>query len=545
MEPNRSRLETLFRHAALACAAITVLFGGIVLLGWALDVSPLTRLSPVFPAVVPLVAVGFVLAGTALALLVQEPVTRARRAAATATAALALLIGLGAAFENASGFSLGIDGLFFARTLAGLPTANPGRPGLESSISFVLLGASLVALPWVPARRQRWIQYLVLAVGTLSFLRLVAYVYGTVHPDTNIDGTPGSSPLHTILAFVILSLGVLMARPSAGFLKLLCAPTEGGRVARLLLPAALALPVLLGFIRVEGQMLGIYSLPTGSALAAVLNVVALSGLVWWTARVLHRNDQQRSTLEAERGRLLKSEQHKSEQLGLAIREAHHRIKNNLQSITDLLSLELMSAEAAPAQGVLRDTIDRVQAIATVHDLLSQEEDLRFVNLRDVVERVVPVVLRSHGLTEQAVTTRVDVDELQVPSRAATTLALLLNELTSNCAKHAFRARGHGLLEIRLRRLGGEIELSVGDDGPGLPPDFLLSRDADVGLQIVQTLAESTLGGTMRLVSNDGLRVEVRFPEPVHDPDRARTAAFEAGSARAPGGPAYTQPLTRV
>jgi len=122
---------------------------------------------------------------------------------------------------------------------------------------------------------------------------------------------------------------------------------------------------------------------------------------------------------AERARLLESEQRKSEQLKLAIREAHHRIKNNLQAISDLLYLELGSGSAKAPPDVLRESVERIQSIALVHDLLSQEEDVQTVDTRAMAERLVPMVLRAHGLGPETLALTLDVRAVPLSSRGAT------------------------------------------------------------------------------------------------------------------------------
>jgi len=215
--------------------------------------------------------------------------------------------------------------------------------------------------------------------------------------------------------------------------------------------------------------------------------------------------------DEERARLLESEQHKSEQLGLAIREAHHRIKNNLQAITDLLSLELASADDSASLQSLRDSIERIGAIAVVHDFLSRDRDLERVEVNRVVERLVPMVLRGSGLAGGAVAVEISAAHVALPSRDATALALVVNELVSNAAKHAFGPRRRGRLQVRLEQQQGRALLAVQDDGPGLLPGFDLETHSNVGLQVVATLVRSTLRGNLVFSQSGGICAEVRFP----------------------------------
>jgi two-component sensor histidine kinase len=212
----------------------------------------------------------------------------------------------------------------------------------------------------------------------------------------------------------------------------------------------------------------------------------------------------------ERCQLLARERERSEQLKLSVREAHHRIKNNLQAISDLLYLELTHGENGSPEEALRESIDRVQAIATVHDLLSQDEDVRVVDARAVMDRLVPMVLHSGGVSSDRVTVRLDVQSIPLSSKRATVLALIVNELVSNAVKHAFKARAGGELDLSLRQDSEELVLRVRDNGPGLPESFSMATDSHVGLDVVRTLAERDLNGCFTLTSQRGVLAEVRF-----------------------------------
>ncbi|MFN3653325.1 MAG: PAS domain S-box protein [Armatimonadota bacterium] len=203
-----------------------------------------------------------------------------------------------------------------------------------------------------------------------------------------------------------------------------------------------------------------------------------------------------------------SERKQVEQLALGIREAHHRIKNNLQAITDVLSLELLSAPDAAAAGPLQASVERVQAIAVVHDLLSQE-NVTSVDLSELAGKLIPSILQANA-KQGSLQVKVDLPPVELPSRTATALALILNEVISNAMKHAV-GPGGGRLALRLTPGDERYCLIVRDDGPGLPPGFDLDRDANVGLQMVRSLTEDSLNGTLSLRNDGGLVVQIAFP----------------------------------
>jgi PAS domain S-box-containing protein len=220
-------------------------------------------------------------------------------------------------------------------------------------------------------------------------------------------------------------------------------------------------------------------------------------------------DRRQASLE--RDRLLASEREKAEQLKLAVREAHHRIKNNLQAISDLLYLELASNSDAASSDILQESVERIQSIALVHDLLSQDEDVQTVDTRAMAERLIPMVLRSGNHSPNALELTVSVPSISVSSKKATTLALILNELVSNAVKHALGGSASPELSVRLAPENEGLMLRVQDNGPGLREGFDLQRDANVGLQVVRTLAERDLGGKLTLSRGPRLTAAVWFP----------------------------------
>jgi PAS domain S-box-containing protein len=211
----------------------------------------------------------------------------------------------------------------------------------------------------------------------------------------------------------------------------------------------------------------------------------------------------------ERKRLLDSERSKTEQLEAAVREAHHRIKNNLQAVTDLLALELDASGPAEGGEALRESIERIQAISVVHDLLSRDE-LEFVDIGELAGRLVPMVLKAASRSLTPVDVQLSVGRRLLPSKKATALALVMNELISNAAKHAFRGRAAGRLSVVVEEQGEGLVLSVQDDGSGLPEGFDFQRHAHVGLQVSRALVEGSLGGRLGFRSENGLRAEVYF-----------------------------------
>jgi signal transduction protein with GAF and PtsI domain/anti-sigma regulatory factor (Ser/Thr protein kinase) len=192
---------------------------------------------------------------------------------------------------------------------------------------------------------------------------------------------------------------------------------------------------------------------------------------------------------------------------VVVREMHHRIKNNLQTVAMLLRLEMGAAEEGRAKDVLGDAITRVLSIAAVHETLS-EQGLELVDVRQVLERVAQNVA---GLAPtRTITIEVEGDALSLPSRAATSLALTVTELVQNAVKHAFVQRDRGRITISLNAGREECEVVVADDGIGDGAERRARRG--LGFDIVHTLVTHDLKGRVTIGStSDGTRAVVRFP----------------------------------
>lgn len=200
----------------------------------------------------------------------------------------------------------------------------------------------------------------------------------------------------------------------------------------------------------------------------------------------------------------------NEKLRTLLREMHHRIKNNLQTLADLLYLETVDAEG-PARKSLLDSIARVKSIAAVHQMLSADR-IEAVEVRRLAERIGETIGRDLARAGRAVRVEVRGPEVWLPSKHATALALVLSELVHNALEHAF-PDGRGRVSVQLGQQGQEVWVQVRDDGVGLPPGFSVDRHGHLGLRIVQDLVGRDLRGTFRLWSEGGTVAEVRFAVP--------------------------------
>ncbi|MGI5835284.1 MAG: sensor histidine kinase [Chloroflexota bacterium] len=214
----------------------------------------------------------------------------------------------------------------------------------------------------------------------------------------------------------------------------------------------------------------------------------------------------------ERARIIRRSQMDLEstnrQLTVLIQEMHHRIKNNLQTIADLLTLEIHSGRKISTEVALKESIARVRSIAAVHELLSNE-NVRVADIKELAEMIAENCVRGMIGSEKKVNVIVQGEPILLPSKQATALALVMTELVNNALEHAFDGKG-GTLLVSLQEAAGEVRVSVRDNGKGLTEDFDVETSSNLGLQIVRTLVTKDLNGTLDLVSNGGTTAIVRF-----------------------------------
>jgi two-component system, sensor histidine kinase PdtaS len=177
-----------------------------------------------------------------------------------------------------------------------------------------------------------------------------------------------------------------------------------------------------------------------------------------------------------------------------IREIHHRVKNNLQTVAALLRLQARRTAIPEARRALSESVRRVNSIALVHESLSASVAER-VDLDELVDKVLPAI--GDGATADVrAKVRRDGSFGTLSAALATPLVLVLTELVHNALAHAFDPGTTGEVVVTARRSAGTLDVVVADDGNGLPPGFDVDSSAGLGLSIVRTLLESELNSTL-------------------------------------------------
>lgn len=188
-----------------------------------------------------------------------------------------------------------------------------------------------------------------------------------------------------------------------------------------------------------------------------------------------------------------------------LQEVHHRVKNNLQVISSLISIQRRSVVDPEARAALTECQTRVQAIGLVHEQLYRFTDYARVPFSDYVRTLVATVTQAIGASTVEVS--LDIAVAQLPVDKAIPCGLIINELLTNAFKHAFPDGRRGHVSVALHRLAdGPLELTIADDGVGLPAG---PSTTSLGMHLVETLV-AQLGGSLSSTSEAGARHVVRF-----------------------------------
>ncbi len=184
--------------------------------------------------------------------------------------------------------------------------------------------------------------------------------------------------------------------------------------------------------------------------------------------------------------------------GVLAQEIHHRVKNNLQTVASLLRLQARDADGVEPRKALDDSVNRILAIAAVHEVLTERRD-EHVDLGDLLERLRAMLVQGLGAGKHV---EADLEPISLAGNRATALALVFSELFQNALEH-----GGPSVRVELAQRNGDVVLAITDDGGGISGEAAHGT----GLSIVRALVRDELGGTLSLQSKGGLRAEVVFP----------------------------------
>ena len=515
---------------ARACGFLVLLVGAVALSGWILGIGTLKSFGGGITMKAN-AAIGLLFLGASLLLLRFQ--SRAAQGIGVLFAAIVAVLGVATLSEHVVGWDLGIDQYLFREAPGAAATASPGRMGPPASTCFSLGGIALFLLHL--HRSIRVAQVLSLLVSLWALLAIVGYAYGA----EQLYGTAHYTgiALNTALALLVLGLGMLASRADEGFVSAIANDLAAGRSARELLLAAILLPFALGWIRIQGQRLGLYDLGFGAAVFVLALMLVLSAVVWRNAARLAAFERRLVEAESEAARLYRDAQDAVRMRDSFISVAGHELRTPLNALKMQLFnlrrklLERDSTDPGVQISRLQKQVDRLAGLAD--DLLDVSRiqagrlELNPADA-DLAEIAREVVSRLEGEADRAAC-RVAIRSPH-PVRGCWDVFRIEQGLT-NLLTNALKFGGGKPIEIDVSQNDGTAFVSVRDYGIGIAPaDHARIFDRyeravaersfpgmGLGLWITREIVQGH-GGTISVESAPGMGARFEVALPLRQPE---------------------------
>ncbi len=194
-----------------------------------------------------------------------------------------------------------------------------------------------------------------------------------------------------------------------------------------------------------------------------------------------------------------------------LQEVHHRVKNNMQIISSLFSLQSGHIKDKQALEIFKSSQNRVRSMALIHERLYQSKDLTRVNFAEYSQSLTTHLFSSYGINTNVIKFYIDIKDVSLDINTAIPCSLIINEIVSNSLKYAFPGDKKGEIKIAMHTINkNEIELIVSDNGIGLPKKMDFRKTDTLGLHLVNLLAEDQLHGNIKLDRTKGISFHIRF-----------------------------------
>jgi two-component sensor histidine kinase/tetratricopeptide (TPR) repeat protein len=232
----------------------------------------------------------------------------------------------------------------------------------------------------------------------------------------------------------------------------------------------------------------------------IFTLLFISGWIF----LLYRKNNKKSATLFEQNAIIKKTLSEKE---ILLKEIHHRVKNNLQIVSSLLSLQSRFIQDKQALSAITEGKNRVKSMALIHQNLYQENNLTGVAIKPYFEKLIRSLFNSYNIDPDQIKLKLKVDDLTLSVDTVIPIGLITNELVSNALKHAFPEGRKGVLSVKLLENTGRVILEVKDDGIGIEQPELLSQSNTFGYRIIQAFKEK-LNSEMIIQSNKGTSIQL-------------------------------------
>lgn len=196
---------------------------------------------------------------------------------------------------------------------------------------------------------------------------------------------------------------------------------------------------------------------------------------------------------------------------ILLKEIHHRVKNNMEIISSLLAMQLRRAKDNEVRYILKQSKSRISTMALVHEFLYLGQNLARINLKSYIKRLIDDIKELYLTNNTKLDVDLNIDSLIFSTDRCIQIGMLIHELSVNALKYAFTENKNNLLCIHIRKNGKNIHMKIRDNGEGLQNINSLYKTDSIGMQLIHSIVEDQLDGTIEFRNNRGLECNIIFP----------------------------------
>jgi signal transduction histidine kinase len=448
----------------------------IILFAWIFGAMAVVRILPGMVAMNPVTAIAFVLLGCALWLKTARENSSSilAKRAPYVLAAVVAFVGAIKLSQCSVGWWYHVDRLLFPTRLAASDAESPTAMAPNTALAFLCSGLALGFMDFERKNSVRPAQFVALAAGFIALLAVIGYSYCVFL----LYQVRGAIPmaLSTAINFVVFCLAFLAARPQSGVMRLITSPTNGGAVARRLLPTAVFVPWAIGAVLLAAQQKQYFRTETAISIFAVASILIFTVLVWWNARLLYRADQERLLTQERLHRASANLERSNTELQQFAYTASHDLNEPLRMITSYLQLlqdRLKGKLDAQANEFIAYAMDGAQRMrALIADLLAysrldaQKNTFQETDCQEVFDTAI------QNLRVAIEENKATINHEALPHVCGDPLQLtqVFQNLIGNALK--FHGSEPPLIQVGANQQDGNWIFSVRDNGIGIDPkDF--------------------------------------------------------------------------
>lgn len=460
------RRDVLTRVSRFLTISVGIM-GMLVLSGWFFNIEFLKRPLPKLVAMNPLTAMCFILSSVSLFLLTHPASTKRRINAALGITYVVIAISMTKLLSLTLGLGIHIDEWLFHNKLEKDVVGNvSNRMAPNTAVAFLFTGAALLLLDKQTARGRVPSQYLALIVSMLGMLSVLGYLYRV----QSFYGVLAYIPMaiHTAVCFLLIAIAILFAHPEKGLMAVFTGTEAGATNARIMIPAAIIIPQVLGFFRLYSSWAGLFSLEFGTALLILCTMVIFLTVVWLTIRELNRKEALKLAAQEQ----LRATNKELEAFSYSVSHDLRAPLRAIQGYTQMLNEDygtLLDEEGKRIIGVVKNNTTQmgklIDSLLAFSHLGRKEIQKTRIDMNGLINNVLVEIDRS--VTHNA---KIIINDLHGANGDYNLVHQVMFNLISNAIKYSSK-KEQPVVKISSEKKGSEVTFSITDNGAGFDMQF--------------------------------------------------------------------------